>query len=563
MTIQTRLLFMIGTMLLVTFVTLSYINYQQAIENSKQDLFDQADKVRNLLMAYRHTGQKVFLQEKLPITEQTLGLLPAFAIGQMSKVYPRWDKSGFSFNNVSDQPRNPEHQADALELEIMEYFRQEDKEDIVFKPFANKYGEKYYIYARPIWIKKRCLKCHSKPENAPKTIRERYDTAYNYKLGDLRGILSIKMPAAAIEERALAIFYNNAKIQFLAMLIIFILIMFIIRNSLIKPINLLSHAIIDISNGDYSKRINGLDGEFEDIQKSYNIMGYELEMNQKELENRVAQRTEELNINNKVLKETLDTLQKAQAQLVESEKMAALGGLVAGVAHEINTPLGVGVTAASHLEALNSSIRNKLESNTLKKSDLNNYFNDSDETGTIILNNLNRAADLVRSFKLIAVDQGQDNKRIFNIEKYLQEILVSLKPALKKTQLSIDINCPNDIEINCNPGQLSQVMTNLFMNSITHAFDKNQPGQLTLEVKQQPEKLSFHYSDNGKGISKENMSKIYTPFFTTARHKGGSGLGLSTVYNIITQNMNGNIRCESIEGEGTDFYFEIDCGQNE
>jgi len=560
MTIQTRLLFMIGTMLLVTFITLSYINYQQAINNSKQDLFDQADKVRNLLMAYRHTGQKVFLEQKLPITDQTLGLLPAFAIGQMSKIYPRWDKSGFSFNNVSDQPRNPEHQADTLELEIMEYFRQVDKEDIVFKPFTKENGEKYYIYARPIWIKKRCLKCHSTPENAPKTIRERYTTAYNYQLGDLRGILSIKMPATTIEKRAWDLFYSNAKIQFAAMLVIFILIMFIIQKSLIKPINLLSHAIIDISNGDYSKRINGLDGEFEDIQKSYNIMGYELEMNQKELESRVAQRTEELNINNKVLKETLDTLQKAQAQLVESEKMAALGGLVAGVAHEINTPLGVGVTAASHLEAMNTSIKSKLKSNLLKKSDLENYINDSEETGTIILNNLDRAADLIRSFKLIAVDQGQDNKRIFNIEKYLQETLTTLKPALKKTKLNIDIVCPKDLEINCNPGQLSQVFTNLFMNSITHAFDEGQTGLMKLEVKSENGNLNFHFSDNGKGIPKEDIKNIFTPFYTTARHKGGSGLGLSTIYNIITQNMNGNIRCESTLGQGTDFYFEIKCG---
>jgi signal transduction histidine kinase len=559
MTIQTRLLFMIGIILLATFISLSYINYQQSIKNAQQDLFDQADKVRNLLMAYRHTGQKVFLEQKLPITEKTLGLLPAYAIGQMSKLYPNWDKSGFSFNNVSDQPRNPEHQADAMELEIMEYFRQQDAKDIVFKPFTNQKGEKYFIYARPIWIKKRCLICHSTPEKAPKTIRERYDKAYNYKVGDLRGILSIKMPAATIEKRAWEFFYNNAKIQFLAMIIIFVLVMIIIRKSIIKPINLLSQAIMGISNGDYSKRINGLDGEFEDIQKSYNIMGYELEMNRKELENRVAQRTEELSINNKVLKETLDTLQEAQSQLVESEKMAALGGLVAGVAHEINTPLGVGVTAASHLEALNISLKNKLESNALKKSDLENYLTESVETGTIILNNLNRAADLIRSFKLIAVDQSQDNKRVFNIKKYIYEILISLKPALKKTKLNIDIICPDDIEINCNPGQLSQVFTNLFMNSIHHAFDEGQSGLLKLEVKQETEKMRFHYNDNGKGISEENLKKVFTPFFTTARHKGGSGLGLSTIYNIITQNLKGSIRCESIKGQGTDFYFDINC----
>ncbi len=549
-------------MLLLTFVMLSFFNYQQSITNAQQDLYDQADKVRNLLMAYRHTGQKVFIEKKLEITDQTLGLLPAFAIGQMSKVYPRWDKSGFSFNNVSDQPRNPDHQANKLELEIMDYFRNNDSENTVFKPFTNDKGEEYYIYARPIWIKKMCLKCHSTPENAPKTIRENYTQAYNYQLGDLRGILSIKMPAAVITHRAWNIFYSNAKILFAGMLSIFIVVMIIIRTSIIQPLSQLSTAMLDVSNGDFSKRISGLGGEFAVMQKTFNIMGYELEMNQKELENRVEKRTEELSTANSSLSKTLDSLKNAQTQLIEKEKMAALGGLVAGVAHEINTPIGVSVTAASHLDTLTHSFKKKFEENELKKSDLNSYILDSGEAGIIILNNLNRAADLIRSFKLIAVDQSQDNKRIFNIEKYINEILISLKPTLKKVSHKIEINCPDDIEINCHPGQFSQVITNLLMNSITHAYKKEQSGLLKLEIHRDNKKIYFHYSDDGKGISKENLKKIFTPFFTTTRHSGGSGLGLSTIYNIITQNMNGTIRCESILGQGTDFYFEIKCGQS-
>lgn len=514
-------------------------------------------------MAYRHTGQKAFIEQKIKLTDKTLYLLPAFAMGQMSKAYSRWDKSGFSFNNVSDIPRNPEHQADALELEIMDFFRKNDENETVFKDFLNEKGEKYYIYARPIWIKKMCLKCHSTPENAPKTIRERYTTAYNYELGDLRGILSIKMPAAALEKRTWDLFYQNAQIQLFGMICIFILLLFIIRSSIIKPLSDLSDAMLDVSNGQLSKRITGLHGEFSTMQKSFNIMGEELQNSQNQLENRVEQRTKQLSETNTVLTEALDTLQKTQQQLVEKEKMAALGGLVAGVAHEINTPLGVSVTAISHLQSLNDSFKKKFQTTSLKKADLENYLNDNEEASLIILNNLNRAAELIRSFKLIAVDQSQDNKRIFNIKQYIDEVLISLKPEFKKVKHTVEISCPDNIEINCHPGQFSQIMTNLFMNSIKHAFEKGQIGVLKLQVSHEEGKIKFHFGDNGKGISEENLKKIFTPFFTTARHDGGSGLGLSTIYNIITQNMGGSIRCESVEGEGTDFYFEISCNRVE
>lgn len=559
MSIQTKLLLMIGSVLLLTFITLSYFNYQQANKIARQDLFDQAEKVRNLLMAYRHNGQKAFIEHKVPVTEQTLGFLPAYAIGQMSRIYPRWDKSGFSFENVSDQPRNPEHQADALELEIMDYFRHNDDKDTVFKAFLNDNNEKYYIYARPIWIKKRCLKCHSTPENAPKTIRERYDTAYNYKVGDLRGLLSIKMPAKTIEMRAWSAFIRNAQITLFSLIAIFIIIMIIIRTSMIRPLSELSTAMRNVSEGVYSKRISGLTGEFNSMQKTFNLMGQELEKNQKELEERVEQRTKQLSLTNKDLITTLNSLQKTQKQLVESEKMAALGGLVAGVAHEINTPIGVGVTAASHLVTLNESLVKQFETESLKKSDLDNYILDSNEAGHIILTNLNRAAELIRSFKQIAVDQTHESHRIINVKEYTEECLLSLKPLLNKYQHKVEIICPDDIKINCNPGQYSQIITNLFINAIKHAYDQGQSGHLRLAIYQQDKQCHFHFSDDGKGIPEESLAKIFVPFFTTARNDGGSGLGLSMIYNIITQNMKGSLRCESVLGHGTSFYFDINC----
>jgi signal transduction histidine kinase len=286
-------------------------------------------------------------------------------------------------------------------------------------------------------------------------------------------------------------------------------------------------------------------------------MGQELEKNRTELENRVEQRTKQLSTANEDLMTTLNNLQQTQKQLIESEKMAALGGLVAGVAHEINTPIGVGVTAASHIETLTDSLIKQFETDTLKKSDLESYIKDSNEAGKIILTNLTRAAELIRSFKQIAVDQTHDSHRIINVKTYTEECLLSLKPLLKKFQHQVEIICPDNIRINCHPGQYSQIITNLFVNAMRHAYAQGESGHLKLEVHQADELCHFHFSDDGKGIPEADLDKIFDPFFTTARNEGGSGLGLSTIYNIITQNMGGSLRCESIFGQGTSFYFDI------
>lgn len=274
-----------------------------------------------------------------------------------------------------------------------------------------------------------------------------------------------------------------------------------------------------------------------------------LELNN-ELEQRVVKRTQDLQT-------ALENVQNAQKQLVEAEKMAALGGLVAGVAHEINTPIGVGVTASSMLDERVKAFSTLLESGQLKKTDLKKFLEGISEISNIILPNLNRAADLIRSFKQIAVDQTSLELREFNVKTYLEEILLSLRPKLKKTKHQLEIICPPDIELYANPGHFSQIITNLIMNALMHAFQEEESGQLTIEARVEQNRLYIHFSDNGKGIPKENLSKIFDPFFTTARGKGGSGLGLSVIYNLITQNMGGSIRCESEENQGTNFYFDL------
>lgn len=271
------------------------------------------------------------------------------------------------------------------------------------------------------------------------------------------------------------------------------------------------------------------------------------------LELRVRKRTASLDAANVELRETLDQLQRAQAQLVHSEKMAALGDLVAGVAHEINTPVGIGVTAASHLEKRSRDFFRLYEAGAMKRSDLESFVSVSRESAKLILANLNRAADLIRSFKQVAIDQSGEGRRKFKVKAYVQEVCTSLRPLLKKTPHRVEINCDEALELDSYPGAFSQIVTNFITNSVTHAYPDNKAGCLRFDIALSGSMVNFVYSDDGKGMSDEEVEHVFDPFYTTNREKGGSGLGLHIVYNIVTQKLAGTLRCKSSPGEGASF----------
>lgn len=253
------------------------------------------------------------------------------------------------------------------------------------------------------------------------------------------------------------------------------------------------------------------------------------------------------------LRMSLETLEKTRDQLVQSEKMAALGELVAGVAHEINTPVGVGVTAASFLDAKTNEIKKIYEAGELKRSELENYLQTVEEVSNSILINMERAAELVSSFKQVAVDQSSENRRQFNLKEYINEILLSLRPRYKKTQHTIEVSCEADIELNSFPGAFSQILNNLIMNSLVHGFREIEKGTITVDISRQEKNILFVYRDNGRGMGPEEREKVFDPFYTTMRGKGGTGLGMSIVFNLITQTLKGDIECESSPGKGVVF----------
>lgn len=344
------------------------------------------------------------------------------------------------------------------------------------------------------------------------------------------------------------------------------------RRSIARPLLQLQQSATSIASGDLEAAINtssqdeigslarDLNAMRESIKQLFGALresNAQLEESNQTLEDRVTERTHELQEKNAELEETLMKLQEMQNQMITQEKMVALGGLVAGVAHEINTPVGIGVTAASLLRDRTAAFEDIYKSGQMKRSDLEKYLDTADQSSTMLLSNLNRAAELIQSFKQVAVDQSTEGHRRFSVKTYMDEILLSLRPKLKRTQHRIDVRADDDLELNSDPGAFSQIVTNLVLNSITHAYEPDEQGHMVFDFTPRGDRLIFVYSDDGCGIPPDNLDKIFEPFFTTRRGQGGSGLGLHIIYNLITQKLGGTIRCESEVGVGTRFIIEL------
>lgn len=276
----------------------------------------------------------------------------------------------------------------------------------------------------------------------------------------------------------------------------------------------------------------------------------ELEALNRELEDRVAARTKDL-------KDSLEDLKRTQNQLIEAEKMASLGNLVAGVAHEINTPVGIGVTTATYLEDKLKALTAAYGAGQMKKSDLDKFFETAEQSLHSISANLLRAGALVRSFKQVAVDQTSEHPRIFNVKNYFNDILQSLSPRFKNTGHKIYLHAPEDLTIESYPGALMQIFSNLIINSLVHGFDEIENGVIEIKAEPEGDSLVLTYTDNGVGMNEEQLSRIYEPFYTTKRNAGGSGLGMNIVYNLISRKLNGTIKTQSKPGQGTTFIITM------
>ena len=272
------------------------------------------------------------------------------------------------------------------------------------------------------------------------------------------------------------------------------------------------------------------------------------------LERKVDERTAELQNAFERIHNAHEKLQLSQDQLIQAEKMASLGQLVAGVAHEINTPIGVGVTASSFLQEQLEILKARLPEGTIHKAEVDTVLSRIQESSALIFSNLQRASELVVSFKQTSADQTSQEKRKFNLRHVLSDTLNTLKPSLKRTQVMVSLDCPENLEINSFPGSISQVVTNLVMNSLDHAFEEDGEGGVAIDVKEiADDRIEIFFSDNGKGIPQEMRKRIFDPFVTTRRGQGGTGLGLYIVLNVVRDILRGTIECISPKGKGAMF----------
>jgi len=369
---------------------------------------------------------------------------------------------------------------------------------------------------------------------------------------------------------------------------LFLLItLFAIISKTTKPLIDLKNAlklVADSENETPQIEINSND-EIGDLSRSFNEMSINIidarmaiqHLNE-DLEDKVELRTKELNLKNNELVEsleiiqateeelvasnqnlsnTLSELQEVQELLVESGKMALLGELVAGVAHEINTPIGVSLTVSSFIEREVNRLVDKVNENSLTKNEFLESLGRLEESSSSIVRNLLRAGELITSFKQVAVDQASHSVRKFNFHDYIDETLRNLHSKFKHRKIDIVNNCPDDLTLISYPGAYAQVFTNLIMNSLIHGFDEEDTGLITIDVKKVDKSLIILFHDNGKGIPEEYIRKVFNPFFTTKRGDGGTGLGLNITYNIAINILKGNITCESNMNEGTTFTLTV------
>ncbi|MCL6415048.1 ATP-binding protein [Aestuariirhabdus sp. Z084] len=292
------------------------------------------------------------------------------------------------------------------------------------------------------------------------------------------------------------------------------------------------------------------------LQESLNEMEVREAFLAKEVELRL-QAEQELKASYRALKQSQGELDRAQDQLVASQKLNELGQMVAEVTHELNTPIGIAITSSSYLENKMKELDKLFKDRKITIRLMEQYLAGGMESAELIRMNMQRAAELISDFKLIAVDEASDRLRTVNLREYVDSIVRSLHHKHKRTEHRIDVDCDRDIVLYCRPGAIAQIFTNLIMNSLVHGFEAMDNGVISITARKESGVVSLIYEDNGKGLSEEQLEKLFDPFYTTRPSEGGSGLGAHIVRKLVTEDLQGSIEAESLPGEGLRYRMMI------
>lgn len=349
----------------------------------------------------------------------------------------------------------------------------------------------------------------------------------------------------------------------LFLLILTLFLAYWLSRQLTGPLTTLSQFADQLAAGDLSQRLQlPEEDEIGQLAQRFNAMASAIEKSQQELTSKVEERTYDLSASNKALQHTNEELHQAlvllkntQQQLIQSEKLAGLGTLVAGLAHEINTPLGGSISIASYLEHQIQQLLKAIQAQQVDRQQFDAYMQRMQESIEVLLRNLGRSSDLIQHFKQVAVDHTQEEKREFYVKAYVEETLLGFQHLLRDGKHTVTLECDDALSIHSFPGSLAQIISILTQNALEHGFYEQEEGAIHISFQQQGHRLILTYKDNGAGMEKDVKARIFDPFFTTSRHRGHVGLGLHILYNILSLQLKGDVTVESEPGKGTRFYL--------
>lgn len=325
-----------------------------------------------------------------------------------------------------------------------------------------------------------------------------------------------------------------------------------------RPLSQLRDALFDLSRHegtDAEELPETQRNEFGEVVQGFNLTQRKL----KQVMDRRQQAEEASRAAVVKTEQAYEDLKSAQESLIQAEKLASLGGLVAGVAHEINTPVGIALTSASVLHDATTQLRKSMTDGAVRKSEIMSFMDTAEEASRLIMSNAERAALLIHSFKQVAADQTSEIRREYELREYIDEVMSSLHQKLKHSHAQVVVVCPETIMLDGYPGAMAQILTNLTMNALTHAFAGRESGKIEINAMQSGTMVSMRFQDDGLGIPVEHVGKVFDPFFTTRRGQGGTGLGLNIVHNIITKQFGGTITVVSEPGQGVCFLLQFPC----
>jgi signal transduction histidine kinase len=352
-------------------------------------------------------------------------------------------------------------------------------------------------------------------------------------------------------DHALADIYQNVALVAVVFLTVIVAVGALIARSIIMPLKEIRAAMNAVVAEKYDEPIHGTHArdEIGEMARAVEVFRH----------NAIAKRQaeNELRASKERAEKTLEDLREAQQNLIAAEKLAALGGLVAGVAHEVNNPIGISLTVASSFARRCDDFANEVKAGPLRRSRLDEFLEGGRDAANQLVVNLQRAGELVQSFKQVAVDRSHAERRQFDLRESTDQIIASLRPVLRKSQVSLTVDVPSGILMDSYPGSYGQVLTNLFLNSMIHAFPEGRPGAIIIEARQVRDDVDIFVSDDGVGMSEETQRRALDPFFTTRRNEGGTGLGLHIIFNLVTQQLGGRLTFESRLGWGTRFRITI------